>query len=480
MARVQETQDRPGVHWEAIGLLEKPVTVQRDDAAKKVTLARVHMSRADQGDPPAGSAFSQVCGVASPGCELRHLWIRASLDAANAAILDGMREGEPVALVLEVSNAAVDWREGDNSCGAQCPAGTERVPMRLVSISSAQALEQPIHPFQPCERRWLVDPERHSEIAKIARELALSRTSRLLLEGSSIEQWGEAALEIECLLRLLRSSVHRPIRDPSDERRHAHLWDLAGSEIRERLASLSQQDREYVVKNGDRFWPDLPNPQQAEFINYPQLLDELAHAYLKEGPGASRTLEWNLVIVGLMAGERSIRAELTRGGLDPSATRALLSVGGHSIAIGGVLGWFTSSAMVFVLVAASIAASDYVGLRRRRRALEGFNERLDKIGRALAQLHSLSDDDAFDGFEYRAALSAITQPASFLPPFITRSRSDKAPSGSRTGRAQKAACSREAIALEARRKVVQGKSGRSSTGVIRTDDERPHDGHPGT
>ena len=441
MARVQGTPDRPGVHWEAIGLLEKPVTAGRDDAAKKVTLARVQMSRADQGDPPAGSACSAACGVVSPGCELRHLWICASLDAANAAMLDAMREGEPIALVLEASNAAVDWREGHSCCGAQCPAGTERIPMRLVSISSDRALEQPIHPFQECEHRWLVDPECHSEIAKIARELALSRTTRLLLGGSSIEQWGEAALEIECLLRLLRSSVHRPIRNPSDDGRRAQLWDLAGSEIRERLASLSQEDREYVVKNGDRFWPDLPEPQQAEFINYPQLLDELAHAYLKEGPGASRTLEWNLVIVGLMAGERSIRAELTRGGLDPSATRALLSLGGHSIAVGGVLGWVMSSAMVFVLVAASVAAAHYVGLRRRRRALEGFNERLDKVGRALAQLHSFSDDDAFDGLEYRAALSAIAQPASFLPPFITRSRPDKAPSRSRTGMAQKAACS---------------------------------------
>ena len=148
----------------------------------------------------------------------------------------------------------------------------------------------PSHPFRECEHRWLVDPERHSEIAKIARELALSRASRLLSEGSSIEQRNEAAFEIERFLRLLRSSIHRPIRDPGNEGPNASLWNLAGSEIRKRLAGLSEEDREYVVKNGDRFWPDLPDPQQAEFITHPQLLDELAHAYLEEEPGSSRTL----------------------------------------------------------------------------------------------------------------------------------------------------------------------------------------------
>ena len=304
----------------------------------------------------------------------------------------------------------------------------------------------PSHPFQECEHRWLVDPERHSEIAKIARELALARTSRQLLEGSSIEQWKEAAFEIERLLRLLRSSVHRPIRDPGSERLNASLWELAGSEIRERLAALSPEDREYVVKNGDRFWPDLPASRQAEFINHPQLLDELAHAYLEEGPGASRTLEWNMVMAGLMAGERRLRAELIRGGVDSSAARATLSLGAHSIAIGGVLAWLTSSVTVFVLVATFMAASGYIGLRRKRRTLQGLNERLDKVGRALAQLHGLSGDGAFDGFEYEAALSAIAQPANFLPPFITRLRasaSDSArsaaencPKASRSGRAR--------------------------------------------
>ena len=304
----------------------------------------------------------------------------------------------------------------------------------------------PSHPFQECEHRWLVDPERPSEIARIARELALSRTSRLLLEGASIEQCNEAAFEIERFLRLLRSSIHRPIRDPGNEGSNASLWDLAGSEIRKRLAALAQEDREYVVKNGDRFWPDLPEPQQAEFITHPQLLDELAHAYLAEGPGSSCTLEWNMVMAGLMAGEKSIRAELTRGGLESSAARALLSIAAHSIAIGGVLAWLTSSVTVFVLVAASMAASGYIGLWRKRRTLEGFNERLDKLGRALARLHGLFGDGAFDGFEYEAALAAIAQPANFLPPFITRLRttaSDSArsaaencPKASRSGRAR--------------------------------------------
>ena len=267
--------------------------------------------------------------------------------------------------------------------------------------------------------RWLVDPAHHSEIAKIARELASSSARRLVLQGSSSEQWAEAALEIEGLLRLLRSSVHRRIRSAGDAR---PLWDLSGSEIRDRLDSLSHEDRAYVVRNGDRFWPDLPDPRQAEFVNDPQRLDELARVYLGGGSGESRTLEWNLVMAGLMAGEQSIRAELTRGRLDSSPARALLALGAGSVAIGGVLGWLTSSSIVFVLVAAGIGAAGYSGLRRRRRALEGLDPRLDKVGRALAQLHGLSDDGASDGFEYREALSAITQPATFLPWLIARLR----------------------------------------------------------
>jgi hypothetical protein len=304
--------------------------------------------------------------------------------------------------------------------------------------------QPPIGPFQEHEPRWLVDPGRHSEIAKIARELAACKARRLVSQPSSVARWAEAALGIERLLRLLRSSVHRPIRSPGDERR---LWELGGSEIRERLDALSQEDREYVVRNGDRFWPDLPDPQEAEFIAHPQRLDELAQAYLQEETAESQTLEWNLVRAGLMAGEKSIRAERARAGLDSHSVRAWLWLGGQSVAIGGVLGWLMASATVFALGAAAIAGLGSIRMHRKRRALRGIDERLDKVDRALARLHGLSDDRASDGFEYQEALTAIAQPASFLQPMITRWRartsdSVRRPLSARPGQPQRSRANR--------------------------------------